>query len=143
MAAVAAEVAAGLRISQGLATDKVHYARVMAERLPQTAAVFAAGDIGFQAFSTIVSRTDLVVDSEALARVDGLVAANAARWPSLTRGRLVAKVDAIVAKVDADAVRRRKERALSVRSGSALTLRGSPRSPGACSPSTRTRWINA
>ena len=48
MAAVAAEVAAGLRISQGLATDKVHYARVMAERLPQTAAVFAAGDIGFQ-----------------------------------------------------------------------------------------------
>ena len=112
MAAVAAEVAAGLRISQGLATDKVHYARVMAERLPQTAAVFAAGDIGFQVFSTIVSRTDLVVDSEALARVDGLVAANAARWPSLTRGRVVAKVDAIVARVDADAVRRRKERAL-------------------------------
>ncbi len=112
MAAVAAEVAAGMRISQGLATDKVHFARAMGERLPQTAAVFRAGDIGFQAFSTIVSRTDLIDDAEALARVDALVAANVARWPSLTRGRLAAKVDAIVARVDADAVRRRKERQL-------------------------------
>ena len=112
MAAVAAEVAAGLRISQGLATDKVHYARAMRERLPQTSEVFCAGDIGFQAFSTIVSRTDLIVDPDALTRVDELIAANVARWPSLTRGRLAAKVDAIVAGVDADAVRRRKERQL-------------------------------
>jgi Domain of unknown function (DUF222) len=112
MAAVAAEVAARLRISQGLALDRVHYARVMRERLPKTAEVFAAGDIGYRAFSTIVSRTDLIVDKDALARVDGLIAANVARWPSLTRGRLIAKVDAIVAQVDIDAVRRRKERAL-------------------------------
>ena len=38
------------------------------------------------------------------------IALNVGRWPSLTRGRLAAKVDAIVARVDADAVRRRKER---------------------------------
>ena len=110
MAAVAAEVAAGLRISQGLATDRVHYARAMRERLPKTAEVFLAGDIGFQAFATIVSRTDLIVDPDALARVDALIAANVGRWPSLTRGRLSAKIDAIVARVDADAVRRRAER---------------------------------
>ncbi len=112
MAAVAAEVAAYLRISQGLALDKVHYARVMRERLPQTAEVFLAGDIGYPAFRTIVSRTDLVLDGDALARVDGLIAANVGRWPSLTRGRLSAKIDAIVARVDLDAVRRRKERHL-------------------------------
>ncbi|UXA08215.1 HNH endonuclease [Mycobacterium sp. SMC-2] len=112
MAAVAAEVAARLRISQGLATDKVHYARAMDERLPHTAEVFLAGGIGFQAFSTIVSRTDLIVDSDALNRVDELIAANVARWPSLTRGRLSAKIDAIVARVDADAVRRRTKRHL-------------------------------
>ncbi len=112
MTAVAAEVAAGLRISQGLATDKVHYARIMRERLPKTAAVFTAGDIGYQAFRTIISRTDLIVEAEPLARVDALIAANVARWPSLTRGRLAAKVDAIVARVDADAVRRRQERQL-------------------------------
>ena len=112
MAAVAAEVAAGLRISQGLATDRVHDARAMRERLPQTAEVFLAGDLDYRAFATIVSRTELIVEPEALARVDQLVAANVARWPSLTRGRLAAKVDAIVAGVDADGVRRRKERQL-------------------------------
>ena len=36
-------------------------------------------------------------------------AANVVCWPSLTRGRLAAQIDAIVAGVDADAVRRRKE----------------------------------
>ncbi len=112
MAAVAAEVAAGLRISQGLATDRVHAARAMRERLPQTAEVFLAGDIDYRAFSTIVSRTELILDAEALTRADALIAANVARWPSLTRGRLAAKVDAIVAGVDADAVRRRQERQL-------------------------------
>ncbi len=71
-----------------------------------------AGDIDYRAFSTIVSRTELIVEPDALARVDELVAVNVARWPSLTRGRLAAKVDAIVARVDADAVRRRKERQL-------------------------------
>ena len=111
-AAVAAEVAARLRISQGLATDKVHDARAMGERLPKTAEVFLAGDLDYRAFATIVSRTELIVEPDALARVDELIAVNVARWPSLTRGRLAAQVDAIVARVDADAVRRRKERQL-------------------------------
>ena len=110
MDAVAAEVAAGLRISQRLALERVGYARSMHERLPQVAQVFAAGDIGYYAFSTIVLRTELIVDAEVLAKVDQRVAANVGRWPSLTRGRLAAKVDAIVARVDADAARRRKER---------------------------------
>ena len=100
----------------------------MRERLPKTAEVFLAGDIDHQAFSTIVSRTDLIVEPDALARVDELVAVNVVRWPSLTRGRLAAKIDAIVARVDADAVRRRKERQLIGRSGSAPMPTGSPRS---------------
>ncbi|MFQ2845958.1 DUF222 domain-containing protein, partial [Mycobacterium paragordonae] len=37
------------------------------------------------------------------------VAARVTRWPSLSRGRLSAKVDAIVARADADALRRRTE----------------------------------
>ena len=48
--------------------------------------------------------------AEVLAKVDERIAVNVGRWPSLTRGRLAAKVDAIVARVAADAVRRRKER---------------------------------
>jgi len=109
MKAVAGEVAAGLKISQGRAETKLRYARAMRERLPQVAAVFCAGDIDLEAFSTIVFRTDLIVDSDVLAAVDSKIAARVTRWPSLSRGRLSKKVDAIVTRADADAVRRRHE----------------------------------
>ena len=42
--------------------------------------------------------------------VDGQLALTVARWPSMTRGRLAGHIDKIVAKADADAVRRRAER---------------------------------
>ncbi len=109
MAAVAAEVAAALRISQGLAASRLRYARAMRERLPKTAEVFSAGDIGYLMFATIVYRTDLIVDPDVLAAVDAQLAANVARWPSMTKARLAGQVDKIVARADADAVRRRKE----------------------------------
>jgi hypothetical protein len=108
-AAAAAEVAAALRISQGLAASRLRYARAMRERLPKVGAVFRAGDIGYLMFQTIVFRTDLIEDVEVLAAVDAALAANLARWPSMTRGRLGAQIDKIVATADADAVRRRKE----------------------------------
>jgi hypothetical protein len=108
--AVAAEVAAALGISQQLAGSRLRYARAMRERLPQVAEVFKAGDIDFRMFATLVYRTDLIVDSEVLARVDEQLAANVARWPSMTRARLAGQVDKVVARVDADAVRRRKQR---------------------------------
>ncbi|MEB4212399.1 HNH endonuclease signature motif containing protein, partial [Mycobacterium sp. 94-17] len=106
-AAVAAEVGAQLRISQGLAASKVRYARAMRERLPKVGAVFAAGDIDYALFQTIVYRTDLITDAEVVAVVDAQLAVTVARWPSMTRGRLAARVDAVVARVDVDAVRRR------------------------------------
>lgn len=110
-AAVAAEVAARLRIGQGLAASRVRYARAMRERLPRVGAVFAAGDIDFRMFQTIVFRTDLILDPQVLSAVDAELAAAVARWPSLSQGRLAAQVDTVVARADADAVRRRKERA--------------------------------
>ena len=110
MTAVAAEVAAALRISQALAESRLHYARVLRERLPQVGEVFAAGDIDYQTFRTIVYRTDLITDEQILARVDTLVAVNVTRWPSLTKGRLGAQVDKIVARADKDALRRRRKR---------------------------------
>lgn len=111
MEAVAAEVAAELRISQGMAVGKVRYARAMRERLPQVAGVFRAGDINYGTFQTIVYRTDLIVDPEVLSAVDAEVAVKVTRWPSMSRGRLAGQVDRLVARADADAVRRRKERA--------------------------------
>jgi hypothetical protein len=109
-AAVSAEVAAALRMSQGLAASQLRYARAMRERLPKLAQVFQAGDIDERTFATIVYRTDLITDPDVLASVDGQLALTAVRWPSMTRGRLAGQIDKIVAKADADAVRRRTER---------------------------------
>ncbi|HME17368.1 MAG TPA: HNH endonuclease signature motif containing protein [Mycobacterium sp.] len=108
--AVAAEVAAALRISQGLAASRLRYARAMRERLPAVADVFKAGDIDSRTFQTIVFRADLITDRDVLAVVDAQLAAQLPRWPSMTQGRLAAEIDKIVGKADADAVRRRKER---------------------------------
>ena len=109
-AAVSAEVAAALRMSQGLAASQLRYARAMRERLPKLAEVFKAGDIDQRTFATIVYRTDLITDRDVLATVDGQLALTVVRWPSMTRGRLAGQIDKIVAKADADAVRRRTER---------------------------------
>ncbi|QUR66431.1 HNH endonuclease signature motif containing protein [Mycobacterium spongiae] len=110
MAAVSAEVAAALRISQGLASSRLRYARAMRERLPRVGAVFAAGDIDYRVFQTIVYRTDLITDREVLDGVDAELAVTVSRWPSMTQGRLASRIDTIVGRADADAVRRRTQR---------------------------------
>jgi hypothetical protein len=69
MEAVAAEVAAALRISQGLAASRLRYARALRERLPKVADIFHAGQIDYRMFQTIVSRTDLITDPDVLAAV--------------------------------------------------------------------------
>ncbi len=90
-----------------MAASRLRYARALRERLPKVGEVFAAGDIDYRMFTTIVYRTDLIDDPDVLAEVDAQLAANVARWPSMTQGRLGAQVDKIVATADADAVRRR------------------------------------
>ena len=72
--AVSAEVAAALRMSQGLAASQLRYARAMRERLPKAGEVFQAGDIDQRTFATIVYRTDLITDRDVLATVDGQLA---------------------------------------------------------------------
>lgn len=109
-AAVTAEVAAALRISQALAGSRLRYARAMREQLPKVAEIFKTGDIDVRLFQTIAYRTDLITDREVLAAVDQELAVTVPRWPSMTAGRLAGKIDKIVAKADVDAVRRRKER---------------------------------
>ena len=109
-AAVGAEVAAAFRISQAMAGSYLRYALAMRERLPRVAEVFRAGDLDLRLFQTLVYRTDLITDPEVLAAVDAELALQVPRWPSMTRGRLAGQVDKIVARADADAVRRRQQR---------------------------------
>jgi hypothetical protein len=98
MGAVAAEVAAALRISQWLAASRLRYAHALRERLPKVADIFHAGDIDYRMFQTLVYRTDLITDPDVLAAVDAQLAVNVVRWPSMTQGRLAGQVDKIVEK---------------------------------------------
>lgn len=116
--AMAAELAAALRISRGLASRYMSDAELIRERLPKVGECLAAGDINYAMFNVIAHRTALITGEKALAEVDAQLALRAPRWPSLTRGRLAMRVDAIVAQVDRDAIRRTdkevKDRYLSV-----------------------------
>ena len=104
--AIAAELAAALRVSRALASSCMSDAEVMRERLPKVGDCLAAGDINYAMLQVIAYRTALITDKKSLAAVDAQVAMRAPRWPSLTRGNLAMRVDAIVAKVDRDAIRR-------------------------------------
>ena len=104
--AMAAELAAALRISRGLASRYMSDAELIRERLPKVGECLAAGDINYAMFNVIAHRTALITDEKALAAVDAQLALRAPRWPSLTRGRLAMRVDAIVLQVDRDAIRR-------------------------------------
>jgi hypothetical protein len=108
-AAVGAEVAAALRLSLSKANSYLNYALAML-RLPAVAAVFEAGDIDCRLFQTIVYRTHLITNPEAMTDIDADLAARVARWPSMTRGKLATKIDDIVAHRDPDAVRRIQDR---------------------------------
>ena len=109
-AAVGAELAAALRISLGKAGSAMTYGLAM-RQLPDVAALFIAGDINTEMFQTVVFRTGLITDEAVLALVDRELAVCAARWPSMTQGKLASEIDRIVIKHDPDAVRRRRERA--------------------------------
>jgi hypothetical protein len=107
--AVAAQVAAAQQCSIAMASSYLRYAMALRDRLPKVGKAFQAGDIDYRAFQTVVFRTDLISDAEALARVDALLAVRLSRCPTLTRGRLAAEVDRVVARADRDAVRRARE----------------------------------
>jgi hypothetical protein len=107
--AVAAQVAAALECSIAMGSSYVRYAMALRDRLPEVGKAFQDGDIDYRSFQTVVFRTELITDADALARVDALLAVRLSRCPSLTRGRLAAEVDRVVAAVDRDAVRRARE----------------------------------
>ena len=104
--AMVAELAATLRVSRALASSYLRDAIVMRERLPKVGQCLMAGHINHAMFQVIAYRTALITDEKALAAVDSQLAARAPRWPSLTRSSLAVRVDAIVARVDRDAIRR-------------------------------------
>jgi Domain of unknown function (DUF222) len=106
---VAAEVSAALGISRGRAAGQLRYALVLAERLPKLEALFAAGDVDFRVISAVVFRTELMLDDDALARLDRWLARNASRWGRWSYNKIVQVLDFWVQKLEPTAVRVARE----------------------------------
>src|SRR4051794_25230783 len=104
-AAVAAELAAALNVSTGMALHQTHRSVALRDRLPRVAALFEAGMISDLLVRTIVWRTYLL-DDDALAAVDAGLARRVTRWGALSVAKTEAAIDALVDEHDPGALRR-------------------------------------
>ena len=101
---VAAEVSAAQNVSRGRAKGQIFYGRVLCERLPAVAKVFATGVIDFRMVTTIIARTENV-DDTVIAELDAAIARHAEKWMRLSTPKLRDRIDLWVTKVDPAAVR--------------------------------------
>jgi hypothetical protein len=106
-AAVAAELAAALGVSSGMALHQTNRGVALRDRLPAVAALFEAGMISDLLVRTIVSRTYLIDDNEAMAAVDAELARWVTRWGALSVKKTEEAIDALVEQHDPGALRRR------------------------------------
>jgi hypothetical protein len=107
--AVAASVAAAQNVSLGVASHQLLVADALRRRLPRVAEVFAAGAISYRMIAAVVSRTRLVHDRDALAKVDIEIAANITSWGSLSAEKTQTEIDYWVDRYDPAAVRRTED----------------------------------
>ena len=101
---VTAEISAAENISRGRASHEVHTARLLRDRLPQVAAVFATGVIDERMVTIIISRTENVED-ELMPQLDAALARHCVKWMRHSGPKLVDRLDLWVAKFDPAAVR--------------------------------------
>lgn len=121
-AAVAAELAAALDLTQGLALAQTHRGVALRDRLPKVAALFEAGLINDILVRAIVWRTYLIDDATAMAAVDAELAEVITGWGPLSAPKVERAIDAIVDRHDPGALRRSRE------SGSSRTVEfGAPK----------------
>ena len=76
---MAAEVAAALHVSHGMASGQMYLSVALRDRLPRVAAMFAEGMLSARLVAAIVWRTDLIKDEAALALADKTLAEEAIR----------------------------------------------------------------
>lgn len=100
----AAEVSAVLGLSHGRASGQMHEAMALRTRLPQVAALFAAGELNARVVTAIAWRTNLVVDTEVAHTVDAALADAAAGWDRLSQYKMNQAIDAVVDRHDPGAV---------------------------------------
>ena len=108
-AAVAAEMSAAVNVSQGMALHQTHRGVALRDRLPNVAALFAAGLVSDLLVRTIVWRTYLITEQEPMAAVDAALAERITGWGALSAAKTEAAIDALVEQYDPAALRRARE----------------------------------
>jgi Domain of unknown function (DUF222) len=106
---VAAEIAAAQGISRGRAAGQLRYALALAERLPKLGELFAAGEVDFRVVAAVVFRSELMIDTEALARLDRWLARTAHRWAQWSYRKIVEVTDYFIQQLEPAAVRVARE----------------------------------
>src|SRR5215213_5515867 len=112
-AAVAAELAAALNVSAGMALHQTNRGVALRDRLPRVAALFEAGLLSDLLVRTIVSRTYLIDDHDALTAVDADLADRVTRWGALSVKKTEEAIDALVEVQDPGALRRATQAAVN------------------------------
>jgi hypothetical protein len=103
---MAAEVAAALHVSHGMASGQMYLGVALRDRLPKVAELFVEGMISARLVAGIVWRTDLIKDEAALALADKTLAEEAIRFGPLSVAKTEQAIDAIVDRYDPAALRR-------------------------------------
>lgn len=103
---VSAEVGAAMRTSPASASAQLTVAKALHDRLPRVAAVFATGAVSYALVCTVVFRTALVKEAEALADVDAEIAEHCRDWARWPLARLEQTIDYVVDRCDPYALRR-------------------------------------
>jgi hypothetical protein len=117
---VSSELAAAQNITDGMALAQAHRGVLLRDRLPRVAALFEAGLVSDMLVRTIVFRTALVADPEAMAAVDAALAEQVSSWGPKSLKKTEAAIDALIELYDPAAVRRAKaaDKSRSVHFGS-------------------------
>ena len=106
-ARASAEVAAAMNLTPGDAGRLVGHAEVLDTRLPEIAALLAAGRIDWRTTQLVISRTEYV-DSEWMPLLDRLLADRIEGWQTWSRRRIINSVDSAIASLDPKGVKERR-----------------------------------
>jgi len=102
-----AEVSAAMNMTPAGARRVVAHAEALDCRLPQIAALLAAGRVDWATVELVITRTELV-DDKKCARLDETLAEKVGGWRCWSRQRIIDAVDAAVKTIDADAAKERR-----------------------------------
>ncbi|WP_369798465.1 DUF222 domain-containing protein [Mycobacterium sp. URHB0044] len=109
--AACAEIGASQQLTPGVASHLLLIGTALRDRLPTISALFHDGLIGYRLIATIVRRTGLIKDPDALRAVDTELAAMVQGWGAMSMDKTDQAIDALIATHDPYALRRTQEKA--------------------------------